>query len=311
MKDKKILVVMGGISSEREISLASGEAMYSALINRGFNVTKFILNKDNIVDIIKEKPDLVVLALHGKGGEDGTIQSFLELSGIPYTGSGATSSAVCMNKILTKKLLEYDGIKTAKFITVSHEDFDADELAKEAIEKLGLPIVAKATCEGSSVGVEIAKTADELPEMIKRIYEFDDEILLEEFLPGTETSVPVMKEGNDITVFPIIEIISENEFYDYESKYTEGMCTHIIPARIPDDIKEEIEKISKKVYSILNCRGIARIDFMLGRDGKPYVVEINTLPGMTRMSLVPDSAKAAGVSFDELVERIVKSELAN
>ena len=118
-----------------------------------------------------------------------------------------------------------------------------------------------------------------------------------------------MREGKDITDFPIIEIISENEFYDYESKYTEGMCTHIIPARIPDDTKNEIEEISKKVYSILNCRGVARIDFMLGKDGKPYVVEINTLPGMTRMSLVPDSAKAAGVGFDELVEKIVKSEL--
>lgn len=304
VKKQKILIVMGGTSSEREISLRSGQAVFEALVRLGYNVEKFILNQNNVKELLMIKPDLCVLALHGKGGEDGSIQGMLELAGIRYTGSGIVSSAMCMNKIITKKMLSHRNIPTPRFAEIKKGE-NIEEFSKNLIKNFDFPMVVKAPCQGSSVGVEIVHNFEELTNAIKNNIEYDNEILIEEFINGIELTVPVMKQGCSAIAFPIVEIVSENTFYDYESKYTEGMSHHIIPARVNEEAAEKISQYAVDAYNALSCSGIARVDFFIDKDNNPYVIEINTIPGMTATSLVPDSAKAAGINFDELVEKIV------
>ena len=196
MEKQKILVVMGGTSSEREVSLRSGEAMANALEAKGYRVERFVLNEDNVAQILEKRPDCAVLALHGKGGEDGTIQGMLELAGIPYTGSKVASSAVCMDKILAKKILAHDGIRTADFLSVPvNADFDPEMLARQVLERFGVPVVIKAPCQGSSVGIEIVRREQDLSNAMKRVYRYDGELLIERFLPGKELTVPVIKSA--------------------------------------------------------------------------------------------------------------------
>lgn len=308
MNDLKILVVMGGTSSEREVSLRSGEAVYGALLRLGYDADKFILNSDNVSDIINIKPDLCVLALHGKGGEDGSIQGMLELAGIKYTGSGVASSANCMNKILTKKLLQIKEIPTPRYAVINKGE-DIIQFVNNLLAKFDFPLVVKAPCQGSSVGVEIAHNKEQLIKSIENNIDYDGEILIEEFISGTELTVPVMYDNDKLIALPIVEIVSENAFYDFESKYTSGMSHHIIPARVSDDACDKINRYAIDAYKALSCKGVARIDFFIDKDNNPYVIEINTIPGMTATSLVPDSAKADGISFDELVKKIVMQAL--
>ena len=310
MFNGKVLVVMGGTSTEREVSLRSGEAMLHALLESGVNAQKFVLNEENVADILKLKPDCVVLALHGKGGEDGTIQGMLELAGIPYTGSRADSSAICMNKIYTKKILAYEKISTAKFVSISrNESFDKEELVERVVKTLGKTVVVKAPCQGSSVGVEMCENEEDIKASIERVYKYDHELLFEEYISGIELTVPVIKYQNQISTLPIIQIVSENAFYDYESKYTLGLSRHIVPATLNDAIKSKVEDLAKHTYSVLNCSGLVRVDFLLSQDNIPYVMEINTLPGMTETSLVPDSAKCEGISFNKLTMMLLDNAL--
>ncbi len=308
MKNKKILVIMGGTSSERDISLMSGEAVYDALADLNYNVKKFILDKDNAFEIAGEKPDLCVIMLHGKGGEDGAIQGMLELMNIPYTGSGLAASANCMNKILTKKLISLENIPTPEY-AILKKDEDVIPFVESMLSNFDFPLVVKAPCQGSSVGVEIVKSKSELISAIENNINYDDEILIERFIKGTELTVPVMQDGNRCIALPIVEIVSENTFYDFESKYTAGMSHHIIPARIPEAAAERIEKYAISAYKAVGCKGVARIDFFIDENNNPYVIEINTIPGMTKTSLVPDSAAAAGISFGNLVEKIIAQSL--
>ena len=311
MVDKRILVVMGGTSSEKEVSMRSGEAMYKAVCEKGYNAEKFVLTSSNAGDIIAIKPDCVLLALHGKGGEDGCIQGMLELAGIPYTGSGVASSAACMNKIFTKKIIAFEGIRTSKFISIGiNEEFSYEQLKDRVLQEIGLPAVIKAPCQGSSVGVKIARSADSLSSILEEIYQLDHELLIEKYLPGKEITIPVIKKGKNISTLPIIEITSENSFYDYESKYTVGMSHHIIPAQISKDNEEIIKQMAIDTYKALNCSGLVRVDFMLDSNELPYVMEVNTLPGMTETSLVPDAARACGIEFNELVSLLIEDALA-
>ena len=303
-----VLVVCGGISSERAISLRSGNAVLEALRAYGYvNARLFDLRRDNMGEILSARPDAVFLALHGKGGEDGQIQGFLDLAGIPYTGSGVESSAVCMNKILTKQVLLTLGLPTARFTIIRKERLmkeGVSAIAEDLIETVGLPMVLKAPCEGSSIGVIIVKTAGELPRAIMDVFAYDDRILAEEFLSGVEITLPIL--GNEeIMVLPDVEITSEREFYDYTAKYTQGMCTHIIPARISDAARTYAKEIGREAYRALRCRGLARIDFIVDAMKGPMVIEINTIPGMTEMSLFPDSARAMGIEFPELCHHIL------
>ncbi len=305
----KVLVIMGGTSEEREISLRSGKAVYNALQDLGYDVQAFDLNDKNLGDIIKIAPDVAFITLHGKNGEDGTIQGFLELLGIPYTGSGVAASAIGMNKILTKKILSFERIPTADFVILRKNLFEQQpQDLHSLLTTINLPIVVKAATQGSSIGVTIVKKQEEVIDAVKKAFCFDREIIIEKFIEGTEITASII--GNDTPqVLPLIEITSENEFYDYESKYTPGMCKHIIPARISEEAREKVTKIAAEAYKVLGCRGYARVDFIIDKQNQPYVLEINTIPGMTEMSLVPDAARAAGISFPDLVDNILKLAL--
>ena len=306
-KDKNILVLCGGYSTEREVSLRSGQAVYNALRNGGYqNVELFDFKRDNMMEVLERKPDVVYLALHGEGGEDGCIQGMLEMAQIPYTGPGVAASAVCMNKITTKQVLSSCGIPTAKFVIKNKKECtDTEELTRELVGQIGLPMVLKAPCQGSSIGVVLVKESCDIPDAIDEVFKYGDWLLAEEFLSGVELTLPIL--GNEeLTVLPEVEIASEREFYDYSAKYTQGMSKHIIPARIEEGTREEIKNIGKAAYTALGCVGVSRIDFIVDDKKGPMVIEVNTLPGMTETSLLPDSAKHAGMSFEELVSAIVE-----
>ncbi|MBE6700895.1 MAG: D-alanine--D-alanine ligase [Ruminococcaceae bacterium] len=306
MKNKKIMVVCGGTSTEREVSLRSGKAVFEGLKRAGFSdLSLFDLKEDNMSEIVEAHPDCVFIALHGKGGEDGCIQGMLELAGIRYTGPDVSTSAICMNKIRTKQILKSSLIPTANF-TFKRKDECEDivALCDELTKKIGLPMVLKSPCQGSSIGVVMVKKKEEIPEAVKEIFIYGDELLAEEFLTGVELTLPIM--GNsDLTILPDIEITSEREFYDYTAKYTSGLCHHIIPSRISDEERKAVVEIGERTYRELGCRGFSRIDFIIDKVKGPMVIEVNTVPGMTEMSLFPDSAKYAGISFEELVTRIL------
>jgi len=310
LREEKILVLMGGYSEEREVSLRSGGAVLKALLNLGYNAQGLDLNGDSWKEITDINPDLVFVALHGKYGEDGTVQGMLEIMGIPYTGSGVVANAIGINKILTKKILSFEGIPTSPFMIIKKKQFISDDQnVAPIIEKIGLPMVIKAATQGSSIGTYIVHDQSNVLASMESAFSYDNEILIEKFIDGIEVTSTVI--GNETTeVLPLIEITSENEFYDFESKYTPGMCSHIIPARVDQSIQAKVAEISQRVYKALDCGGYARVDFIIDRSGNPFVLEINTIPGMTEMSLVPDAARAAGISFEELVERIVKMGLS-
>jgi D-alanine-D-alanine ligase len=305
MQKCKVVVIMGGDSSEREVSLRSGQAVFNALKSKGYDVETLDINADSAYELKQIKPDVAFLALHGKKGEDGTVQGMLEILGIPYTGPGVSCSAICMDKVLTKKMLSYENIPTADFAILTKSSINENEIAKELIEKIGLPMVIKASTQGSSIGTYIVRQEDDILPSIQKALDYDKEILIEKFIDGIEITASII--GNDDPlVLPLIEITSENEFYDFESKYTPGMCHHIIPARIIAEIEEKVNIISKKVYTNLGCRGFSRVDLIIDKNGNPYVLEVNTIPGMTEMSLVPDAARAIGINFADLVEKIVE-----
>jgi D-alanine-D-alanine ligase len=305
-KSANILVICGGVSTEREISLKSGQCVYNALVNKGYkNVRLFDLTFDNLKDVLSLNPDIAFLALHGKGGEDGSIQGMLELARIPYTGPGITCSAVCMDKIMTKRILENAGLPTPKFVVRRKDEcVNYETVAEELIHEIKLPMVLKSPCQGSSIGVVIVKKREEMIPAIQEVFKYGSHLLAEQFVDGTEVTLPIL--GNDkLTVFPIIEITSEREFYDYTAKYTRGLCHHIIPACIESSTAKEITLIGERAYKVLNCTGLSRIDFIVDREKGPMVIEVNTLPGMTDMSLFPDAARYIGISYEELVERIL------
>lgn len=306
MAKAKILVLMGGWSEEREVSLRSGSAVLKALQNMGYEAQGMDLKEIAVQQIVDYQPDLVYLALHGKDGEDGTVQGMLEIMGLRYTGSGVAASAIGINKVLTKKIVSFEGIPTAPFTIIKKTEFNTSESRiKDLIENIGLPLVIKAATQGSSIGTYIVKDAAAVPKAIEAAFEYDPEVLVEKFIEGTEVTSAVV--GNeDPEVLPLIEITSENEFYDFESKYTPGMCAHIIPARVEQSVQDRIADLSRVIYKTLNCRGCARIDFMIDKSGQPFMLEVNTIPGMTEMSLVPDAARAAGMSFEQIVDKIVQ-----
>ncbi|WP_031514669.1 D-alanine--D-alanine ligase [Desulfofalx alkaliphila] len=302
-------VLYGGKSAEREVSLKSGEAVFQALKSKGYKAIKIDTGDPNFIEEIKANNiDLAFLALHGTYGEDGTIQGLLELLQIPYTGSGVLSSAVAMDKIATKKLLLFDNISTPDFCTYtkhSIEKMGLEQVCNEIVGRLSLPVVVKAPTQGSTIGIYFVNNIEELPEALENALNYDSTIMVEKFIAGTEVTVTVM--GNEqARVLPQIEIVSATGVYDYHAKYTVGMSEHIIPPRLTDEVLRVTEDLALRTYTTLGCSGLARVDFIISPEGRAYVLEINTIPGMTETSLVPDSARAAGIGFAELVEEIVK-----
>ncbi len=288
MKDKVVAVLMGGISNERDISLKTGEAVFNALKRRGYNVVKIDINERSLAPFLSVKFDIAFIALHGNFGEDGTVQGVLEYMGIPYTGSKVLGSAISMNKVLSKKLFQREGIPTGKFWLKGDEG------------ELQFPIVVKPVSEGSTIGVYIVKSKDELQSAVEKSMEVSEDIFFEEYLEGKEVTVSVLNGK----ALPVIEIRPNKGFYDYTAKYTKGMTEYIIPAQISERNRVLISEYSEKIFKVFNLDGACRVDFII-KDDSPYLLEVNTIPGMTETSLLPKAANHSGVTFEELVEKIL------
>jgi D-alanine-D-alanine ligase len=298
LKKKKIGVMMGGLSREREISLKTGKAIQKALTEKGYTVAPIDVKEDIAEKLVKEKIGCAFLALHGRFGEDGTIQGMLELMKIPYTGSGVLASALAMHKIMSKKFFLYEKVPTPRF-----QVFQREEITKDPPKKISLPlpIVVKPAREGSTIGISIVQKDKELGPALEKAGEYDGEILAEEFMKGKEITVGILEN----IPLPIIEIVPKSGFYDYHSKYTKGETQYILPARISRESYLYAQEISLKAFQILGCSGVARVDLMTDENENPYVIDVNTMPGMTETSLLPKAASYAGISFGDLVERIL------
>lgn len=304
----KVALLKGGTSGEREISLKSGAACADALREEGFDVVEIDTGQpDALQQIIDEKPTVAFLALHGKGGEDGCMQGFCELLSLPYTGSGVLASALAMDKERSKVIYDAVGLKTAPWVTVhAGEDHDANAI----IDKLGNKVVVKAAHEGSSLGVYIVEGATDLEMAIGEALTFDSTVVVEKFVKGTETTVAVL--GNDsLEALPVIEIVPQGDStsYDFTAKYAVGGSKHIIPARLDERTTAACQEAALRAHEALGCKGVSRTDIMVDEEGECWVIETNTLPGMTSTSLLPDTAGKVGISFGALCRLLVELAL--
>lgn len=298
-KDKKVAVVMGGVSHEREVSLRTGAGIAKALQSQGYAVEAVTIGDDFIPMVQAAKPDVVFLALHGKYGEDGTVQGALELMHIPYTGSGVCASAVAMNKVLTKRIARTLGIHCADERVFQRDTMKIDNFVADFA--LPYPVIVKPNREGSTIGMSIVRNKDELATAVTTAAQLDATVLIEEFIAGTEVTVGIIC-GEPLTV---LEIAPKGGFYDYQSKYTKGMTDYICPARVPAAVQSQVRNWTQQLYAQLDCRGVARADFMISAADKPHFLEINTIPGMTETSLVPKAADYDGISYTQICEMVL------
>ena len=293
----KVAVLLGGRSAEREVSLNSGKAVLAALLRQGVDAYAFDPAEHDLSELAAQKFDHVMIALHGRYGEDGTIQGALELMGIPYSGSGVMASALAMDKWRTKLLWLAAGVPTPDYALLTADtDFDA------VVAKLGLPIFVKPAREGSSIGMSKVTEAGELKAAWQKAAEFDALVLAEQFVAGAEYTCAIVGEQ----VLPMIRLIPKKAFYDFEAKYLRDDTEYRVPCGLPPAQEQAIAKLAKRAFDVLGCRGWARLDVMLDAAGQPYFLEANTSPGMTDHSLVPMAARAAGMSFDQLVLTILE-----
>jgi len=309
MTDKRIAVLMGGRSSEREISLKTGQAVHQALLRRGNDVVAIDVGDRLSQDLLEQKIAIAFLSLHGPGGEDGSVQGFLETIGIPYTGSGVRASAVGMHKVMTKTLLAAHGIPVPSGTVIRVGDrISLAKVLREA--KLQLPIVVKPVSQGSTIGVTVVRRPVQWKEALALAHRYDPEAMVEGYIPGHEATVSILGTARDgVRVLPAIEIVAPEGFYDFAAKYQKGKTQYLCPAPLPTKVLQKIEAFASRSYEVLGCEGAARIDFRITPRGQPYVLEINTVPGMTATSLLPMAAAQVGIGYDDLVERILQSAL--
>lgn len=292
LKKKKIGVLMGGTSEEREISLKTGRAVLGALLIKGYRAVAVDAGKDLPAKLRAAKIEAAFIALHGRHGEDGCVQGLLEIMGIPYTGSGVRASSMAMDKIVAKKVMESHNISTPGSLVYD---------GKKAVT-LRPPLVVKPASQGSAIGVSIVKGRSGLKKALELAGSFGGGVLVEKYIEGRELTIGIL----DGTVLPTIEIRPRKGFYDYKAKYTKGMTEFLVPAPIPKAIDKRAAREALAAYRALGCSGAGRVDLMLGRNGAPYVLEVNTVPGMTELSLLPRAAEAAGMDYPTLVEEILK-----
>ena len=296
----KVGVIMGGISSEREISLKSGKSIIENIDKNKYEVIPVVI--DEKVDIINKVKDLdfALLALHGKFGEDGTVQSVLQTLDIPYSGCGPLTSALCMDKDLTKTVLEANGIRTARWLNVK----SVEEIDYEAIENMGYPVFIKPTNGGSSVATFKIYDKENVQEAVEEGLKWDTEVMIEEFIDGNEITCPVF----DNKLFPVIAIKPKSDFFDYTQKYSDNGADEVL-VELEEDLYKEVKEMALKTYKALKCEVYSRIDMIVNKEGTPYILEVNTLPGMTAASLFPKSAKGEGYSFSEFLDLIIETSL--
>lgn len=334
MKKIKVIVLMGGRSPEHEVSLVSGKEVVKHLNPEKYEALPVVISKDgqnwqlknkeefllkSSSDInqakdlvptlrrleptrINKNADLVFIAMHGPFGEDGTIQGLFETAGFPYTGAGVLASAIGMNKPIFKKIMESEGISIPKYIIFGK----GDKIGK-IVKKFKFPLVIKPSNQGSSVGVSIVKDKNNLVSALETAFKFGNNIIVEEYIKGVEVTCGVL--GNkDLTALPVVEIVPKNEFFDYEAKYVSGKSDEIVPARISAELTKVAQDTAIKVYRAIGCRGFGRVDMIISK-GRPYVLEINTIPGLTPNSLLPKEAAAAGMTYPQLIEKIIQFAL--
>ena len=301
LKQEKIAVLLGGTSAEREVSLNSGKAVLEALLKQGYDAHPIDPKEYNVANLKKDGFNRVFNILHGRGGEDGTMQGLLEQIGLPYTGCGVMASALTMDKMRTKMLWKAFGLPVADMEVVTRETF-AELDVQAVVDKLGLPLMVKPSLEGSSVGLTKVKAVDELKSAVEYALKFDNTILIEEWLAGDELTVPVL----DSQVLPAIRIVPEGEFYDYNAKYISDNTQYFCPAGLTSEREQELALLVKHAYNAVGCRGWSRIDVMCDAKGDFRLVEVNTNPGMTSHSLFPKSAASVGISFEQLVVKILE-----
>lgn len=309
LKTKTIGVLMGGLSGEREISLRSGENCLRALRSRGYRAVRIDAVRDVAQRLDEMRVEVAFLALHGRYGEDGTIQGLLEMMGIPYTGSGVLASALGMNKIATKKVVRSSGVPTPDYCEIGMDE-PADSAAARVEAELGLPVMLKPLEEGSSLGVSKCKRAADLVSCVVQGRAEFGAVFAERFVCGREITVGVLEREGRREVLPILELVPKNEFYDFEAKYTEGMTDFILPARLEPAVNAEARRLAVAAFEAIGCRGYARVDMMVDEAGLPWFVEVNTLPGMTELSDLPAQARGAGLSYEDLVEIILLTAVA-
>ena len=305
-KNSKIAVLCGGLSNEREVSLRSGKNVFKALIDLGYKDVTFVdVNRDIASVLTENKIEYAINVLHGRYGEDGCIQGVLEFLNIPYSGCGVKSSAICMDKIMTKKVLSTLDIPLISSVNVTKDNY------KKEVEKLSYPIIIKPACEGSSIGMTKVNKPSELDKAMEEALKCDKEILIEEYLVGKSATVGVLErlnENNEREIFatPILGFKTKTEWYDYEAKYTKGLTEFILPADFDENMSQKIKEIAIKSHQACACKGVSRVDFLVVND-IPYVLEINTNPGMTDTSDLPAQANAMGIDYNSLVELILKT----
>jgi D-alanine-D-alanine ligase len=302
-KGRRVGILMGGLSAEREVSLKTGSAVHEALRRRGYKGITLDVGRDIARDLRRRRIEIAFIALHGRGGEDGTIQGLLQSMGIPFTGSGVLSSALAMDKKHTKWVFRAHRLPTAPFLILRE---GVSSCRRWPFPHLRPPVVVKPTCEGSTIGVRLVKRVGDLAPALKSAFRYGSEVMLERYLPGRELTVGVL--GGK--ALPVVEVLAPGGFYDYRAKYRRSSTRYLVPAPLDNRTSRRLQKMAASAHGALDCSGATRVDFRLSREGRPFLLEVNTIPGMTATSLLPKAAGEAGMSFEELVEWILLDALA-
>jgi D-alanine-D-alanine ligase len=308
MSAKPVVVAMGGSSLEREISMRSGHRVERALRELGHEVHGLDVDARFIESTLSIDPGFVFIAMHGRGGEDGTLQELLQTLCIPYTGSDVLASALCMDKVLFKRMLTQHGIPTPDFHSFSETAFremGGASTFSRLLQQLGLPVIVKPVAQGSAIGIKFVESEAQFPSAILGAFGYGDRVLVERRVVGRELAVSVMGPSQSPVALPIVELHTPHSFYSYEAHYTIGGVRLEVPAPLTDPARERVQQVALQSYSLMGCRDFARVDIVLEEDGTPQVLEINTIPGLTETGITPAAADAAGMSFNELVAKIV------